>query len=939
MNWVLLAAGGLVVLVYGAIGLAALRRPLLARLAARQAIRRRWQSALLVIGLMVATVAIIASLVGADSERDSGVINAQRAWGRVDLIVDQGGGFFSPSLVSRLGARLRHTPLISGVQSGIELVGAVADLDRQIGKPTVRVIGFDPASQPAFGAYLLPDGHRTFGQDLAPGEVLLSQQLADALDARVGDRLRVSLVDAHGTGAEDFAVAGVARSIGPGSYGLQPAIFAPLSTVSRLTRNDLINVIRISATGDGQGELDASARLAPAVRAAVQSLPLVAPLNVREVKAAHIQAILRSTESDRWFLVGMSLLVVVAAAALVVNLAIALAGERRPELGIMRALGLTRSGLVAAAVIEGALYNLAAALLAVLPGIAAGQVVAVQLKDAYLVGPNSPSDYFFQFSVSVQTLAVSIATGALITVGTLGVAALRTSQISIAAAVRDLPEPSRQAGRRWPRLVGLSALAVGTIPVLLLGNALGRLLGGTGVIVLAIALTGRALPERTRATLLGAALAGWAFVIGSMLNYSGHPTAFVLPFVLSLLVAVFGLSVLSMANLQLVENTASLFQARNRLRAVIRLPLAYLARRPVRTGLATGAIAVVLSLLALLAFAIGSSFAANDRSGPAGYDLRLTSAGEPSISLPAALAGRVARQVSIPTRAYVGPLQTYVLFAIGNETISVPLYEFSTDLLRHPPVRLIARYAGFDSDASVWRAMETGSWVVTSGGFPGETITLKGSRGPVTLRIAGTPQVGILDGVIGSARTLDAFQGAPLGDTVLLAVKPGVDARSLGRDVQRALFAQGVDASPTRMLLEVGDRTIGSRYWTFEVLLRIGLIIGVLTVGILALREVVERRHALGVMRALGFQRLDVTAGVMSEAVLTATIGVVVGCTAGGILGYLLMSRLFPDSVGIDWPSLIIALVLICAAVLVVTAGPAFRAAQLPPAQALRMPQ
>lgn len=936
MNWGLLAVGGLFVIAYGAVAVAALRSPFLARLAARQAVRRRWQSALLITGLMVGGTAITASMVAADSEGDSAAVNAQRTWGRVDLTIDAGGRFFSPALAAQLDDQLRKQSSVRGVQPGIEWVGSASDLDRQIGKPTVRLIGFDPASQPAFGAYVLQDGRQTFGEDLAPGQVLLSQQLADAISARAGDRLQFSVAQAHEVHATDLTVAGIARSEGPGSYGLQLAIFAPLVTTDRITGSGFINMVRISAAGDGQAELDAASRAAPIVRSAVRGLPSGMSLDVREVKASQIKATAQATETDRSALLVLSLLVVVAAAALVVNLAVALAEERRPQLGIMRALGLSRAGVVAASVIEAALYSLAASLLAVIPGIAAGQLVAVRLRDAYLASPGSPADYVFHLSVRPDTLAVSIVSGALITLATMVVGAVRTSRMSIAAAVRDLPEPGRQVRRIWPRLALLPVLTI-AVPALVLGDATGRLLGGIGLIVVASSVACYRLPRRMRAILVGAALAGWAFVIGGTLNYSGDASRFALPFFLSLMTAVLGLSILSMANLPLVEVVGRLVPGRSkRVRAVLRVPLSYLAQRPVRTGLATGAIAVVLSLVAFMAVAFGS-LKPDYRRDSAGYDIRLTSSGEQSITLPPALLGQVARQVSIPTRAYIGPLRTSVLFYPGSEAIPFPLYEFSGDLMKHPAVHIEARYAGFDTDAAMWRAVETDPrWVVTAAGAPGDTIGLRGSRGLVSYRIAGLPQVGILDGVIGSAKALQPFDGVPLGDTVLLTTKSGVDSRAFAQQLQAALFAQGVDASPVQVLLQAGERDTRSRLWTQLIVLQIGLTIGVLSIGMLALREVVERRHALGVLRALGFRSREVTIAVISEALVTATMGVVGGCVAGTVLGYLFMRRFLPGSVGIDSSTLLSALILIFGAVIVVTIGPALRASRLPPAQALR---
>src|SRR5207302_845972 len=77
-----------------------------------------------------------------------------------------------------------------------------------------------------------------------------------------------------------------------------------------------------------------------------------------------------------------------------------------------------------------------------------------------------------------------------------------------------------------------------------------------------------------------------------------------------------------------------------------------------------------------------------------------------------------------------------------------------------------------------------------------------------------------------------------------------------------------------------------------DVLLRIGLAIGLLTLGIAGLRAVVDRRRAIGVLRALGLSQGGVVGGLVVEAILTAAIGIAVGVTAGMLLAYVLLSSL-----------------------------------------------
>jgi hypothetical protein len=99
---------GLFVLAYAALAVIAIRRPLLARLALREAVRRPGQSAVVVLGLMIGTVTIFSSQVLGDSFLESQTQAAYLAWGRVDLVAANGGKFFDPALASALAADPRQ---------------------------------------------------------------------------------------------------------------------------------------------------------------------------------------------------------------------------------------------------------------------------------------------------------------------------------------------------------------------------------------------------------------------------------------------------------------------------------------------------------------------------------------------------------------------------------------------------------------------------------------------------------------------------------------------------------------------------------------------------------------------------------------------------------------------------------------------------------------
>src|SRR5260370_6919382 len=149
--------------------------------------------------------------------------------------------------------------------------------------------------------------------------------------------------------------------------------------------------------------------------------------------------IVKLADAERPVTYALTIVIVLAGIALAVTLRLALAEERRPRLAVMRALGLSRTGLVTASVLEGAIYAVAAALIGALPGIAAGWLIVssagthvpeIQEKHATIL-----------FSVSVEAIAASIAARALITVLTLVVASIRTTRMTSASAVRPLPDP------------------------------------------------------------------------------------------------------------------------------------------------------------------------------------------------------------------------------------------------------------------------------------------------------------------------------------------------------------------------------------------------------------------------------------------------------------------------------------------------------------------
>ena len=921
---------GLFLLTYASLLVIALRRPLLARLALREAVRRPGQSAIVVLGLMVGTVAIFAMQVLGDSFYESQTRAAFLAWGRVDLTAADGGRFFDPRLAAALAADGGLRSSLAGVQAGVELPSSVVDLDRGSAKPLVVLVGFDPATQSKFGSYLLTDGTMTLGQSLAPDEVLISSSLSKALDARSGDRLRVSISPQQ---VVELRLAGIAQAQGPGAYTLRPALFSPLANLRPLIGDQGINVIRVGAPGDGRAEMDRAHELAPRLRAALQALPGGAGLTLRESKREDFDAQVRQVDGTRGLYLALSLFVALTGAALVVNLGFALAEERRPRHAVLRALGLGRSGVVTLSVLEGALYGLAAAVVALVPGALFGlalvallyvrvQSVAVENRVAAV-----------QYAVTPGSVALSLAIGALIVLGTLFATSIRSSRMQISSAIKNLPEPTVLRKRSVWRIALMAALGLGSLAALVAGSLPVRMAGGVALVILAAALVGGRISDRLRATLTGAALTAW---VGA--NLATIKT-FVAPEVgaanvLGVIIAVFGLSLVVASNLRVLEVPLGRLQAGAR--ATLRPPLAYLTRRPLRAGLGTGAFALVLALMTMTSVIIPTfngifSTALNE------YDIRVIAPTTAGLSIPDSVHSEIAREIAMPTRPYRGEVST-AGFTLQDQY--VPLYSLSGAQLATGPFQLAGRESRFKSDAEVWRALADDSHLVVSPNYstPGVAVELVGPDGPVQFRVAGVVRSVGLWGLVGSEAAMAPFATLPVGTTILAKAAPGTDAAAVARQIQREVFSQGAEATTVREMLDSSSGAGQAFTDMIRLVMGIGLLVGVLSLGILALRAVVERRRAIGMLRALGYRPGEVLAGIVSEALITATCGALVGIGVGVPISVVMINGYLPGATfEIDVSSLLLIVGLLYLAVLAVTIPPALRAARLPAVEALRL--
>ena len=121
----------------------------------------------------------------------------------------------------------------------------------------------------------------------------------------------------------------------------------------------------------------------------------------------------------------------------------------------------------------------------------------------------------------------------------------------------------------------------------------------------------------------------------------------------------------------------------------------------------------------------------------------------------------------------------------------------------------------------------------------------------------------------------------------------------------------------------------------------LGLVVGIAALGVIAARSVVERRQQIGVLRAVGFQRGMVQLSFLLEASYIALLGIAIGLGLGVALSVSIVHEIGTTFDGVrfvvPWTTIIVVVVVAYGASMLTTFLPARQAANIYPAEALRI--
>ena len=195
--------------------------------------------------------------------------------------------------------------------------------------------------------------------------------------------------------------------------------------------------------------------------------------------------------------------------------------------------------------------------------------------------------------------------------------------------------------------------------------------------------------------------------------------------------------------------------------------------------------------------------------------------------------------------------------------------------------------------------------------------------------------------LITRADVFEDLSGEPIPFTTFrIRLRDGVDPGRMAAAMETAFLDNGMQAIDTLKEIKTGIAQNNAFNRLFQGFMGLGLVVGVASLGVLSFRAVVERRHAIGMMRAIGYKSRMIQIQFLLESMFVTVLGSALGVGLGALISWNIIND-FGDSVegisfDIPWLTVTMIVGIVMVASLVTTYIPARQAARIYPAEALR---
>ncbi|MDP8944464.1 MAG: FtsX-like permease family protein [Actinomycetota bacterium] len=647
--WILLVVFGAAALI---LGLSALRNRVSFRMAARNLPRRRTQTILVVLGLMLATMLFSASFTTGDTLTNSLRVQSLENLGQVDVQVQADGSnasgqqqfgqtsserasYFDAKVSGEVRDRLSGENRVAGVApAAIETVPVTAK-GSELSEPSTDVLGVDQERIEGFDRLTTSSGKMLDPTDLGKDKIYLSADAAKGLDVGKGDVIRATFAQEPSTtaapNAPPAAVPGAVPAARPseltvaGVYesGANPAsatsMVMPLQRLQeRVGKEGRINAVLITHKGPA---IEGAAGTG-ATKDALRPLLEENDLRAEPVKKEAIDQADQGGETFTSIFLLFGQFSVGAGVLLIFLIFVMLAAERKHELGIARAVGMRRGHLMRMFAFEGALYALLASAVGSVAGVGLGWLMVRVIGKAF-----AGSGFEIYFATSPENVVIAFCLGMVLTFAVVLISSWWVSRLNVVRAIRDIPEPDRKGRSVKGVLLALATPLAGAGLVWqgLQVEQMGLYMLGLSLLIVGAALGARMLrvPERISFTVAGILLLGlWLLPVS--FAPSGMTEGIDLFFVSGVMIVLAGVWVIIYNSDLLLGAVVPLFGWLRGMPPVLRAAVSYPMQSRFRTGMTLAMFSLVVFTIVTMSFitaAFGSIFEDTDRlSG--GFDVR-----------------------------------------------------------------------------------------------------------------------------------------------------------------------------------------------------------------------------------------------------------------------------------------------------------------------------
>ncbi len=752
-------------------------------------------------------------------------------------------------------------------------------------------------------------------------------------------------------------------------FDLDATIFMRLDDTQQMFDRDReVNVIKFSNPGDiVEGRAGTATAMAilesrlEQIKADHPFDPAIQELKVFDVKDKFLQLADDAGATFTSLLLFAGSLSVITGLLLIINIFTMLAEERRSELGMARAVGLTRSDLVRLFLFEGSLYAVAAAAIGSVLGLGLAAILVWGLN---VVVSNLGSEFPpIAFSFDFGLLLAAFAAGALLTFITIAQSSRRIARLNIVRAIRQIDEPEK-AGRRIVALAGLPIAILGVLATTAgwfrapaVGGFSLQILGALVVVLGTGMALKRTVARKRLYPMLAAALTIYYaityFVIGefdelSEANVIGPLRGVILTLAVVVMV------------IHWERLPRMLGRAMNRikkLRAVALPAFSYPQHKRFRTGMTLAMFSIVILSIGFFSI-FGGLFDRPVETQTGGFHVEATTTLDvPNLDLydkGLIPEGIITDQAEI---RYFSTRDVELITVSGEKTghFGPPrhiVFGYEQDFADAQNFRLLWRTDDYATDAEAYQAvLERDDVVIVSYQYStdeqardlshevGETLQLHVGDEPKEFTIIGIQEQYHLPGIFLHRQLVEDLFPTSDNNFYLYKLADGVDHEETAKLLERNYRDVGMNAEASEVQVAEEQEAFRQILGAMKLFLGLGLIVGVLSLGIVTARSVIERRQEIGMLRALGYTKNMIRRIFVTEMTFTVALGAIIGVACSILVSFglwfaIIRELQYPYS--IPWGEILTLIGISYGVALLATFAPIRRASRVAPAEALR---